>query len=228
MFPANQAVSQDKKKSQKVIVSATVKAKKDTLVKGTKCPKKYKVTVHGGNIDEDEEDIEENDDSDDEENFHIMIPRSVRPEQLRVLREFSTGLENDSPDVEIYRDFFRQYDEAMDLLGDKVNSLGYAYHLESFEKTKEMRELDKKSFELTRAYHKAKTEQEKATIEADLQLTLSQLFDLREKRKADEIKRLEADLQLTQKKFQERQTNKQSIIKKRLDMLLEKSDGLEW
>ena len=97
-----------------------------------------------------------------------------------------------------------------------------------YTKYKEIPELERKSFELARAYHEAKKSAAKETVEKELQNTLSRLFELREQRKEDEVKRIEADLQKTKSKMADRKVNKQTIVKRRMDQLLGKRDDLEW
>jgi hypothetical protein len=95
-------------------------------------------------------------------------------------------------------------------------------------KYKEIPELERKSFELSRAWHDASKPNARETVEKELQTTLNKLFDLREQRKEDEVKRIEADLAKTKAKMTERQLKKEHIVKRRLDQLLGKRDDLEW
>jgi hypothetical protein len=95
-------------------------------------------------------------------------------------------------------------------------------------KYKEIPELERKSFELARAYHDASKGNAKETVEKELKNTLGKLFELREERKQDEVKRIETDLQKTKAKMADRRTNKETIVKRRLDQLLGKRDDLEW
>jgi hypothetical protein len=99
---------------------------------------------------------------------------------------------------------------------------------EDYETYKEIPDLERKSFELARACREAKKQSMKDTIQVELQNTLNKLFDLREQRKEEEVRKLESDLQKTKTKMTERKANKQTIIKKRMDQMLGRRDDLEW
>ncbi len=232
------------KKTAKVKVTTTVKDDDSTSTEAREA-RKVKVVIrrdaHGGEtvnvegIDEDElEDLKGLDDVDEEDGethvtirrLGVPIPPSFPPGRLLDLKELGISLENDSPYVQVYRDVFRNFDEQRSLQEDL--NFYRNFDSEAYKQFKEISKLEKKTFEIARQYRKTTEAVEKKKIEAELETTLQQLFDLREQRKELEISRLEADLQRTKEKFNERKANRGPIIKKRLDQLLEKSDGLEW
>ena len=154
-----------------------------------------------------------------EPNERMMNDRIMRIMTLSADSMYRNGLRMYFDAARPYLDMVRTEDD-IDLLR-LTDTTGYT-------KYKEIPELERKSFELARAYHEAVKATAKETVEKELQSTLNKLFELREEKKEDEVKRIEADLQKTKAKMAERKINKQTIVKRRIDQLLGKRDDLEW
>lgn len=89
-------------------------------------------------------------------------------------------------------------------------------------------QLEKKSQELAVAYNSTPDKQQKAEIEAELQKTLDELFELKIKNTENEILRLQGSIDELRKKLSERRKNKQAIIQKRISILIHKEIETDW
>lgn len=69
---------------------------------------------------------------------------------------------------------------------------------------------------------------DKKKLKTQLKKTLSTLFDLKEERRKDEVKKLEEELRELKKSLKIRMQNKDEIVKRRLHELLDEDDYLEW
>ena len=98
---------------------------------------------------------------------------------------------------------------------------------ERYERIVRMKSLEEKSQSLGRAHRQA-SKSEKANIEAELNKILSELFDLREENRREEVAKLETRLKELKDSLKERQENKAEIIKRRLAQLTGQSQHLEW
>ncbi len=159
----------------------------------------------------------------------IMIGEPYERMMLKKNEMFLRSLEADS----MYRNGLRMYFDAARPYFDMVRTeddidLMRLTDTTGYAKYKEIPDLERKSFELARAFHEAKKPAAKEIVEKELQNTLNKLFELREEKKEDEVKRIETDLQKTKAKMADRKLNKQTIVKRRMDQLLGKRDDLEW
>lgn len=102
------------------------------------------------------------------------------------------------------------------------------YNPERYEREKQIAELDKKSYELARAHREAAKEVDKKNLGKELDALLDKLFELRERTREEEIKRLEEDLKKAKEMLITRRSNKDSIIEKRKNQLLGRDDVLDW
>jgi hypothetical protein len=166
--------------------------------------------------------------------FMIGGPMEIQ-EELELL-----GRENKFLSDSLLKNGMRAYQNGMRIYIDAMRPYIDMLHSEEdvdllrltdttdFAKYKEIPELERKSFELTRAFHEATKATAKETVQKELENTLNKLFELRELRKEEEVKRIESDLEKTKAKMAERKLNKQIIVKRRMDQLLGKRDDLEW
>lgn len=98
---------------------------------------------------------------------------------------------------------------------------------ERYERIVRTKSLEEKSQSLGRAHRQA-SKSEKANIEAELNKILSELFDLREENRREEVAKLETRLKELKDSLKERQENKAEIIKRRLAQLTGQGQHLEW
>jgi Rad3-related DNA helicase len=99
---------------------------------------------------------------------------------------------------------------------------------ERYQESIKLRKLSRESGNLAESYRKSTDESEKEKIKQELRPILGRLFDLREKEKQAEIKRIKEHLVRLQNKIAERNINKQLIIQNRLDQLTGKGNLYEW
>jgi len=97
-----------------------------------------------------------------------------------------------------------------------------------YERELQIRKLEEESRDLGRSIRKSKDESEKKQLRADLNKLLSNLFDLRELNRQDEIDRLRAELERLQQTLAKRQKNKVAIVERRLKQLTGEADDLDW
>lgn len=88
--------------------------------------------------------------------------------------------------------------------------------------------LDQKSQNLSEQYRRARTQEEKARIKAELTILLNELFDIREQNKQGEIKHLEEELARLKGTMAERRKNKSQIVTSRMEELLDEETSLRW
>ncbi len=98
---------------------------------------------------------------------------------------------------------------------------------ERYENVSKIRTMETKSQLLGRRYRGA-DDSEKAKIKAEITSLLSELFDLRNLDRQEEVKRLEKQLQELKKSIAERGKNKNLIIERRLLQLVGEKSYLEW
>ena len=109
-------------------------------------------------------------------------------------------------------------------------------HLKKIEKNdKEMfdliikkEELDAQSMDLARQYREAEDDATKASIESEMQVVLSELFDLRQKEEKCKIDKMEEKLAELKALITERDKNKDIIVQNRIDELTGKSKYTNW
>ncbi len=99
---------------------------------------------------------------------------------------------------------------------------------ERYAESVQLRKLSRQSAHLAELFRNNTDESEKNKIKQELTLVLDQLFDLREKEKQEEIKRIKTHLKQLQNQIAERKKNKQLIIQNRLDQLTGKGNLYEW
>ena len=91
----------------------------------------------------------------------------------------------------------------------------------------EILKSEKEAMDISRTYRQTTDAVQKEQIRKDLRAKLEVLFDLREKDRQDHIRRIEADLADLKKSVDQRQSNREQIIDRRLQELTE-GDGLRW
>ncbi|MCU7492300.1 MAG: hypothetical protein ACM3UR_14970 [Bacteroidota bacterium] len=98
---------------------------------------------------------------------------------------------------------------------------------EDSERLKKITELEIETEGLGLEYQKAE-KAERGKIKSDLQAKLSDLFELREDNRKEEVKDLEDRLSELKQTLDERRKNKDKIISNRLDDLTGEDDNTEW
>jgi hypothetical protein len=91
----------------------------------------------------------------------------------------------------------------------------------------EIMKIENEAMDLSKTYRQATDAAQKEQIGKDLRQKLEVLFDLREKDRQEHIRRIEADLANLKKSVDQRQSNRQQIIDRRLQELTE-GEGLRW
>ncbi len=91
----------------------------------------------------------------------------------------------------------------------------------------EIRELEKQTKTLAQSYRKAESQEEKETIRTELSNTLNTLFDLRSEARKASIDKMQKKLTHLQGKMAERESQRDAIIGRRLQDLLD-ADTLIW
>ena len=98
---------------------------------------------------------------------------------------------------------------------------------ETWEREQKIFEAEIKAEALAAKYSKAR-QAEKENIKRDLKEELKTLFDKKEERRREEVSELEIQLQELKKSLEVRQKNKNQIIERRIQELLEEDEYLEW
>jgi hypothetical protein len=110
------------------------------------------------------------------------------------------------------------------------------YHLERlqkedpsrFERESKLRELERQSHELGESYRRAQDEATRKTLRSNLSNVITQLFDLREMNRQEEVKRMEAELKRLKDTLVQRQKNRADIIERRIQQLTGEAGAMEW
>jgi hypothetical protein len=97
-----------------------------------------------------------------------------------------------------------------------------------FERESKIRDLERQSHELGESYRKAQDEATRKTVRSNLANVLTQLFDLREMNRQEEVKRLEAELKRLKDTLAQRQQNRANIIERRIQQLTGEAGAMEW
>jgi hypothetical protein len=97
----------------------------------------------------------------------------------------------------------------------------------TWEREQKIFEAEVKAEALAAKYSKAK-QTEKENIKRNLREELKTLFDQKEERRREEVAELEKQLQELRKSLEVRQKNKNQIIERRIQELLEEDEYLEW
>lgn len=96
-----------------------------------------------------------------------------------------------------------------------------------WEREQKIFEAEVKAEALAAKYSMAKS-MERENIKRDLKEELKTLFDKKEERRREEVAELEKQLQELRKSLEVRQKNKNQIIERRIQELLEEDEYLEW
>ncbi|MGH7597099.1 MAG: hypothetical protein ACREOI_12150 [bacterium] len=97
-----------------------------------------------------------------------------------------------------------------------------------FERESKLRELERQSHELGESYRKAQDEAARKMLRSNLASVITQLFDLREMNRQEEVKRMEAELKRLKDTLAQRQQNRMSIIERRIQQLTGEAGAMEW
>jgi hypothetical protein len=96
------------------------------------------------------------------------------------------------------------------------------------EREEKIHALELNSQEMAISYRNAQDEAARKTIRANLGNVVTQLFDLREMNRQDDVKRTEADLQRLKETLDQRQKNRAAIIERRVQQLIGEVRAMEW
>ncbi len=160
------------------------------------------------------------------------------------------------PDVELTPemekealDYFAQHNPrgADELLEMKaINPRAYTVHIQNilrekhhherlqkenparFERESKIRELERQGQELGESYRKAQDEAARKMLRGNLASIITQLFDLREMNRQEEVKRMEAELARLKETLVQRQKNRAGIIERRIQQLAGEAGAMEW
>jgi hypothetical protein len=97
-----------------------------------------------------------------------------------------------------------------------------------FERESKIRELERQSHELGESYRKAQDEATRKSIRSNLNNLITQLFDLRELNRQEEMKRMETELARLKETLVQRQKNRAGIIERRIQQLTGEAGAMEW
>ena len=97
-----------------------------------------------------------------------------------------------------------------------------------YEQEVKIRELERQSHKLADTYRNSTDEKARNEIRLNLATLTTRLFDLREARRQNEVKRMERDLERLRANLAERQKHKQQIIERRVAQLLGDPRNMEW
>lgn len=97
-----------------------------------------------------------------------------------------------------------------------------------FEREKKIAEFERQSRELAEAFLKAPDEAARKTFRANLAEVVTQLFDLREQNRQEEVRRMETDLKRLKDTLEQRQKNRANIIERRIQQLTGEAGAMEW
>jgi hypothetical protein len=99
---------------------------------------------------------------------------------------------------------------------------------ERFEQIMIERRMETEIKELSSQYRKSQDSEEKEGLKKQIKAKLEKLFDLREKQREAEIKRIEQELTKLKEKMKIRKANRDKIIERRQKELLGEEDDLGW
>lgn len=99
---------------------------------------------------------------------------------------------------------------------------------EAYESMKKERSLEMESFEIGEQIRATEDPAKRDELKAKLKPILAELFDLREKHKDQEIKRLEKELNRLKEQVERRRKNKDAIVERRLRELSGEQLDDEW
>ena len=99
---------------------------------------------------------------------------------------------------------------------------------DEFKREKETHHLEFRSQDLSRRIREAGKGPEKEKLVKDLTGVVGQLFELREKQRAEEAARIEQELQKIRSLLEERKKNRDLIIERRVKQLMGEEDTLNW
>jgi hypothetical protein len=97
-----------------------------------------------------------------------------------------------------------------------------------FEREKKIAEFERQSRELAGSYSKAQDEAARKTFRANLAEVVTQLFDLREQNRQEEVRRMETELKRLKDTLEQRQKNRANIIERRIQQLTGEAGAMEW
>jgi HAMP domain-containing protein len=135
-------------------------------------------------------------------------------EQLKIVKEYDSN--------KYYRLLRESQFKNMDFPFASKKSMN------NHEREKEIFELEVASEALVAKYQMTNKNSQKNILKTQLKKTLNKLFDLKEEDRKDEVKELEEELKELKKSLRIRMQNKNEIIKRRLQELLNEDDYLEW
>ena len=104
----------------------------------------------------------------------------------------------------------------------------YQEELKRFGQELKIGRLEHQSKELGMAYRNAAGEDSRLEVRSQLRALTADLFELRETRREEEVKRMEQELSRLKKTLFERKRNREEIIDRRVSDLVGEGDTLKW
>ncbi len=99
---------------------------------------------------------------------------------------------------------------------------------EGYQRMLKMRKLEQECNDLVQKYRKETNEETRKTLRGQLAQIASELFDIRQANREQEIKRIEEELARLRNNLQKRKSSKQEIVDHHLKGILGEKEDLEW
>lgn len=122
---------------------------------------------------------------------------------------------------------YQQYLQELRWRGMELSFMHKGHDKEMIERERQLIEYEILTESLAIEYQKSSTS-EKANIKKELEKNLSNLFDLKEVQREDEVKMLEQEITKLKEKVANRKKNKEVIIRRRMEELLGEEKYLDW
>ena len=167
-----------------------------------------------------------------EELFHMFLNKDITPEQEKEILEMIKK-ENPAEVEELMLLKKERPIEFKKILIQRQHELEWLEQLketypERYEQKKKGHSLERQSHQLAEKFRASNDEKEKAKIKNDLSDVLSELFDIREKDREEEMKQLNEKLEHLKSVLAERKKKKKEIVDRRLQELIGEKDVLIW
>jgi len=167
-----------------------------------------------------------------EQVLHMMYEKDITPEQEKeILEEIKKENPEEAKELMIIKK--EKPIEFKKILIQRQHEIKQLAQLkesdpERYEQKKKQHSLERQSRQLAEKFHTSDNEKEKTKIKNDLADILSELFDLREKDREEEMKQLTQKLEHLKSVLAERKKKKKEIVDRRLQELIGEKDVLIW
>jgi len=154
------------------------------------------------------------------DNWENIVISKIREEDPETIEQLEKKKEtNPSRYYEDLTKLWRQY--------KSLEKLKYE-DPERYKTEKRYRQLEQKSKQLARDYRKSNSEDGKLKIQNELKICLTELFDLREKKRSDKVMELEKEIENLKAMLKYRKEKKDEIIEIRLNEMLTEDERMKW